>query len=147
MLRAPEGRAVMRIAGVLATLATSSTLVGSDWPDGPNKDFFQKLQRPDIWEPWDGDSNSYPDRSCCGPGEVVKTQFRVVPADATHPLDAWFAWLKNNWVQIPPAKIVPEYAPDGKAYLFVMGVGRASGVWSTEMHDEILCFVRPKGGL
>jgi hypothetical protein len=98
----------MRIAGILATLATSSTLVASDWPDGPNKDFFQKLQRPDVWEPWDGDSNSYPGRSCCGPGEVVKTQFRVVPADATHPLDAWFAWLKNNWVQIFPRQDRPR---------------------------------------
>ena len=96
MLRAPEGRAVMRIAGVLATLATSSTLVGSDWPDGPNKDFFQKLQRPE-----------------------------------------------GKWVRIPPEKIVPDHAPDGQAYLFVFRIAGRNGL----RFDEIVCFVRPKGGL
>ena len=90
----------MRIAGVLATLATSSTLVGSDWPDGPNKDFFQKLQRPE-----------------------------------------------GKWVRIPPEKIVPDYAPDGQAYLFIMQVDSEQSDFGPHASDIIICFVRPKGGL
>ena len=58
-------------------------------------------------------------RSCCGPGDVVKTKFCVVPADSSYPQDAW-AWLREEWVRIPDDKIVPDHAPDGNAYLFVM---------------------------
>jgi hypothetical protein len=35
---------------------------------------------------------------------------------------------------VPPDKIVPDYAPDGQAYLFMLA-------------GTIQCFVRPKGGL
>lgn len=31
--------------------------------------------------------------------------------------------LREEWVRIPGDKIVPDYAPDGDAYLFVMQVG------------------------
>jgi hypothetical protein len=34
---------------------------------------------------------------------------------------------------VPPEKIVPDYAPDGQAYLFLLA-------------DTIQYFVRPKGG-
>jgi hypothetical protein len=35
---------------------------------------------------------------------------------------------------VPPEKIVPDHAPDGQAYLFLLA-------------GTIQCFVRPKGGL
>ena len=50
---------------------------------------------------------------------MVKTKFRVVTADSSYPQDAW-AWLREEWVRIPDDKIVPDHAPDGNAYLFVM---------------------------
>jgi hypothetical protein len=37
-------------------------------------------------------------------------------------------------VPVPPEKIVPDFAPDGQPYLFLLA-------------DTIQCFVRPKGGL
>jgi hypothetical protein len=37
-------------------------------------------------------------------------------------------------VIVPPDKIVPDYAPDGQAYLFMLA-------------GTIQCFVRPKGGI
>ena len=77
---------------------------------------------------------------------IGQDQIQSEPGERAHPKDAWFAWLKERWVRIPPAKIVADYAPDGQAYLFVMHVGdktdrAASG------YDMVLCFVRPKGGL
>jgi hypothetical protein len=50
-----------------------------------------------------------------------------------HPEDHWYAWLDDNWVIVPPDKIVPDYAPDGQAYLFMLA-------------GTIQC-VRPKGGI
>ena len=76
--------------------------------------------------------------SCCDAGDVVKTKFKVEPRGSLHPQDTWFAWLKGKWVRIPPEKIVPDYAPDGQAYLFMLTIANAY---------EIVCFVRPNGGL
>ena len=42
---------------------------------------------------------------------------RSSPATLRIPKTAWFAWLNGKWVRIPPEKIVPDYAPDGQAYL------------------------------
>jgi hypothetical protein len=134
----------MRAALLLAImLAPTVVLAGDDWPDSPNKRFFESLQRPDNYKRSYQDKHS---KSCCGPGDVVKTKFRVLPADRSYPEDAWFAWLREEWVRIPDDKIVPDYAPDGKAYLFVMHVGSRSNL-SSPGFDEILCFVRPKDGL
>jgi hypothetical protein len=64
----------------------------------------------------------------------VKTKFKVEPGDERYPEDRWYAWLKDEWVRVPPEKIVPDFAPDGQAYLFLLA-------------DTIQCFVPPKGGL
>jgi hypothetical protein len=114
-----------------------------EWPDGPVKDFLRGLQRPD--------NDRHPERthyarSCCDAGDTVKTKFKVEPGDGKHPDDRWYAWLNEKWVAIPSDKIVPGYAPDGQAYLFVTD-------FVPEMIDgypvfkRIVCFVRPKGGL
>ena len=109
--------------------------VKPEWPDGPNKQFLQNLQRPDNHKNLGRDENS---RSCCDAGDTVKTKFMVEPAGnpkvGDYPEDRWYAWLNNKWVMVPPDKIVPDYAPDGQAYLFVLA-------------EAIVCFVRPKGGL
>jgi hypothetical protein len=103
-----------------------------EWPDGPNKQFLQNLQRPDNYRHPYRDKNS---QSCCDAGDTVKTKFRVEPAqDSVHLEDRWYAWLKDKWVPVPPDKIIPDYAPDGQAYLFMLS-------------DVIVCSVRPKGGL
>ena len=87
-------------------------LAHGTWPDGPNKQWLEGLQRPD--------NDQHPYRrsdpkslSCCG---------------------AWYAWLKDSWVRIPPDKIVQDHAPDGQPYLFMLA-------------GTVQCFVRPKGGL
>ena len=49
--------------------------------------------------------------------------------------------LDNKWVAIPPDKIVPDYAPDGQPYLFLLTPPSRPDLY------EILCFVRPRGGL
>jgi hypothetical protein len=103
-----------------------------EWPDGPNKQFLQNLQRPDNSKHPYRDKNS---QSCCDAGDTVKTRFKVEPAQGSaHPEDRWYAWIKDEWKPVPPDRIIPDYAPDGQAYLFMLS-------------DVIVCFVRPKGGL
>ena len=93
----------MRAALLLAMfLSPTVALAGDDaWPDSPNKLWFENLQRPDNHKRPYQDKHT---KSCCGPGDVVKTKFRVVPADSSYPQDAWFAWLREEWVRIPDDK-------------------------------------------
>ena len=125
---------VLAISAAGIALAFPVTaLTHGEWPDGPNKEWFQNLQRPD--------NNSYPSRKldpkslyCCGAADVVKTKFKVENAGSQYPEDTWYAWLENSWVKIPAEKIVKDYAPNGQPYLFMLA-------------GTIQCFVRPKGGL
>jgi hypothetical protein len=114
-----------------------------EWPDGPVKDFLKNLQRPD--------NHKHPERmyhkeaqSCCDAGDVVNTKFKV-EGIGQYPEDQWYAWLNEKWVRIPPDKIVPGYAPDGQAYLFVLDF--VSDMEGPSGFKIIACFVRPKGGL
>jgi hypothetical protein len=105
-----------------------------EWPDGPNKEYLKHLQRPDNGKNPSralGDGKSL---SCCDAGDTVKTKFKVEPGDGPHPEDSWYAWINGEWVLVPAEKIVPDYAPEGTPYLFMMA-------------ETIQCFVRPRGGL
>ena len=120
------------IAGMAVVFSTPARPHG-EWPDGPNKEWLQNLQRPD--------NDAYPSRKldhkslfCCGQADVVKTQFKVENAGGKYPEDTWYAWLNNSWTKIPAEKIVKDHAPDGEPYLFMLA-------------GTIQCFVRPKGGL
>jgi hypothetical protein len=120
------------VATVLVTVS-APCVAGGEWPDGPNKEWFQRLQRPD--------NDLHPERQldpkslyCCGAADVVKTRFKVESAGGLYPDDTWYAWLGESWTKIPVEKIIKDYAPDGQAYLFVLA-------------GTIQCFVRPKGGL
>jgi hypothetical protein len=129
MISSAELRATILVA--LCFVCPSASYAGGEWPDGPNKSWFQQLQRPD------NDKNPHRDarsRSCCGIADTVKTKFKVEPGDERYPEDRWYAWLKDEWTPIPSEKIVPDYAPDGQPYLFMMG-------------STVQCFVRPKGGI
>src|SRR5215467_14777146 len=121
---------------VLAALVATCALAGADvapqqpadnwpnnwpyqkreWPDGPNKEFLKNLQRPDNYKnPW-RDKHS---QLCCDAGDTVKTKFKVEPGDGAHPEDRWYALINGQWKPVPPDKIVPSYAPDGQAFLFM----------------------------
>ena len=57
-----------------------------DWPDGPNKAWFENLQRPD--------NHLHPYRKldpkslyCCGEADAVKTKFKVESNGGPHPED------------------------------------------------------------
>jgi hypothetical protein len=120
------------VATILSTVNTPC-IAGGEWPDGPNKEWFQNLQRPD--------NHLHPERQmdpkslfCCGAADVVKTQFKVESAGDRHPDDTWYAWLNESWTRIPAEKIIADHAPDGQPYLFMLA-------------GTIQCFVRPKGGL
>jgi hypothetical protein len=110
----------------------SNLLAGGEWPDGPNKAWFEKLQRPDNHNP----HRQLDPKSlfCCGIADTVKTKFKVEAGNERYPEDRWYAWLKEQWVPIPSEKIVQDYAPDGQPYLSLLA-------------DTVQCFVRPKGGL
>ena len=107
------------------------SFAGGEWPDGPNKSWFEGLQRPD--------NDKYPHRDpksrfCCGVADTVKTKFKVEAGDGKYPDDRWYAWIRDEWIPIPPDKIVPDHAPDGQPYLFMLA-------------GTVQCFVRPKGGI
>lgn len=118
-------------AAALLLAVSPETFAGGEWPDGPNSAWFKNLQRPDNAQNPQRDAKS---RFCCGVADTVKTTFRVEPGTGPYPEDRWYAWLDNKWTPIPPEKIVPDHAPDGQAYLFMLG-------------NTVQCFVRPKGGL
>jgi hypothetical protein len=117
-----------------------------EWPDGPNKQFLEQLQRPDVGRNRSENPDDLP-TSCCGVADTVKTKFKVEPGNERYPEDRWYAWLKDEWVRIPPEKIVPDYAPDGQAYIFVFNVEELPHPTQTKQSYEIACFVRPKAGL
>jgi hypothetical protein len=121
------------IAASLLFAVVEHSMAGGEWPDGPYKDWFQNLQRPD--------NDQHPERrgdpkslSCCGAADLVKTKFKVESGGSRYPEDRWYAWNKGEWIPIPAEKIAKEFAPNGEAYLFM---------WA----GTIQCFVRPKGGL
>ena len=125
-------RAAAVAAEVLLVFSISAHARG-EWPDGPNKEWLESLERPD--------NAQNPHRrldpkslSCCGAGDTVKTKFKVENTGGQYPEDVWYAWLKNSWVRIPPEKIVKDFSPTGEPYLFLLA-------------DTIQCFVPPKGGL
>jgi hypothetical protein len=112
---------------------SSAAFPRGEWPDGPNKAWFENLQRPD--------NHLHPERRydpkslyCCGEADVVHTKFKVESKGGPYPEDVWYAWLHEEWVQIPPEKIVKDFSPTGDALLFLLA-------------DTIQCFVPPKGGL
>jgi hypothetical protein len=124
-------RATILAAGISLVLPTIAIARG-DWPDGPYKEWFQNLQRPD--------NDKHPERLmdskslyCCGAADVVKTKFKVESNGGPYPDDTWYAWLDESWTKIPPEKIVKDFAPNGEPYLFVLA-------------GTIQCFVPPKGG-
>ncbi len=121
------------LAAAMLLIVVEHSMAGGEWPEGPYKEWFQNLQRPD--------NDQHPERrfdpkslSCCGAADVVKTRFKVESGGGRYPEDRWYAWNKGEWMLIPPEKIAKEFAPNGEAYLFM---------WA----GTIQCFVRPKGGL
>jgi len=127
----PSSAQVRAAIAALLFICPAPLHAGGEWPDGPNKEWFQALQRPDNYK--------YPHRDqkslfCCGVADTVKTRFKVESGDARYPEDRWYAWLKDEWVLIPPDKIVNDHAPDGQPYLFLLA-------------GTIQCFVPPKGGI
>ena len=149
--RAASWRLALAIAAVIAMSggAAADAFGGPDrerpkreWPDSPVKYFLERLTRPDNDRHPDRDDSM---RSCCGAGDTVQTHFRVESGAGRHLEDRWYAWLNDKWVAIPPEVVVPEYAPDGRAYLFVIDV---PADFDHERDDQIIaCFVRPRGGL
>jgi hypothetical protein len=131
-------RIIMHLRSTAAALAAGIAFgvppdvsAGGEWPAGPNHAWFENLQRPDNDKNPQRDKKS---RFCCGVADTVKTKFKVEPGDEKYPEDRWYAWIKGEWRQIPPEKIVKDHAPDGQAYLFMLA-------------DTVQCFVPPKGGL
>jgi hypothetical protein len=95
----------MRLTWIAAAIAAAMGMAvpafaGGEWPDGPNKLWFEGLQRPDNHlNPWRNlDQKSL---FCCGIADTVKTKFKVEPGDERYPEDRWYAWLKDDWVRVP----------------------------------------------
>ena len=82
------------IAASLLSAGVEHSLAGGEWPDGPYKEWFQNLQRPD--------NDQHPERridpkslSCCGAADLVKTRFKVESGGGQYPEDRWFAWRQG----------------------------------------------------
>jgi hypothetical protein len=115
----------------ISIASSTVALSRGEWPNSPNKAWFENLQRPDNHlHPYRDPTSLY----CCGEADVVRTKFKVEGNGGPHPEDTWYAWLNETWVQIPPEKIVKDFSPTGEALLFVLA-------------GTIQCFVPPKGGL
>ena len=68
-------RAAGLAAGVLLVFSIPAHARG-EWPDGPNKQWLESLERPDNGKHTERqlDPKSL---SCCGAGDTVKTKFKV----------------------------------------------------------------------
>jgi hypothetical protein len=129
----PMVRGMVALGAAIFLVLPGPALSHGDWPDGPDKEWFQNLKRPD--------NDKHPHRQldhkslyCCGAADVVKTRFKVESAGGRYPEDQWYAWLNDGWTLIPPEKIIKDHAPNGEAHLFMLA-------------GTIQCFVRPRGGL
>jgi hypothetical protein len=107
----------MLVRGIAAGLAATLSLglpselpAGGEWPDAPNKAWFQGLKRPDNYKHPHRDEKS---QFCCGVADTVRTKFKVEAGNERYPEDRWYAWLNDQWIPIPPEKIVQDHAPDG----------------------------------
>jgi hypothetical protein len=110
------------LAAAISLVFSTTGLTHSDWPEGPHKEWFQHLQRPD--------NDAHPSRKfdhkslfCCGAADVVKTKFKVELAGGRHPDDVWYAWINDAWTRIPPEKIVKDYeiAPEPTGHGLPLG--------------------------
>src|SRR3954469_7683171 len=97
------------LAAGTSIVLSSAAFPKGEWPDGPNKAWFENLQRPD--------SHLHPERRidpkslyCCGEADVVRTTFKVESKGGNYPDDVWYAWLHDEWVEIPPDKIVKDFS-------------------------------------
>jgi hypothetical protein len=122
---------VAALGCALVAIAPHRAFARGEWPDSPDRAWFKQLQRPDNHRHPERDEKS---RSCCDVADTVDTRFKVESTGGPYPEDIWYAWLEGKWERIPPEKIVPEFAPNGRAYLFVLA-------------GTIQCFVKPRGGL
>ena len=94
------GDTPMRLTCLAAAFAAAASSIapaqaGGEWPDGPNKAWFEKLQRPDNHlAPYRNiDPKSL---SCCGIADTIKTKFRVEAGTASIPKIAGMPGLKMN---------------------------------------------------
>jgi len=79
----------MRLTWIAAAAAAATgmavpAIAGGEWPDGPNKLWFEGLQRPDNHL---NPSRKIDQKSlfCCGIADTVKTKFKVEPGGRTLP--------------------------------------------------------------
>jgi hypothetical protein len=97
-------RSICVPAALAAAMSTAvPAYAAGEWPDGPNRLWFENLQRPDNHlapERWTDPKSLY----CCGIADTVKTKFKVEPGDGKHPDDRWYAWLKEEWGCDPGGK-------------------------------------------
>jgi hypothetical protein len=91
------------LAAAISILFSTTGLSHGDWPEGPHKEWFQNLQRPD--------NDAHPSRKldhkslfCCGAADVVTTKFKVELGGDRYPEDVWYAWLNDTWTRIPPRR-------------------------------------------
>jgi hypothetical protein len=85
-----SGVTTMAIAAACAPAYT-----GEEWPDGPNKDFFQNLLRPDNHKRPHQDPSA---RSCCGAAVSFRASHSRNRLACGHPLGE--LWLPSAEVRI-----------------------------------------------
>ena len=98
-----------------------------EWPDGPHKEWFENLRRPD--------NHLHPERDvdvksqyCCGAADVVKTRFKVEMAGGEYP-ERFLVRLVGRFMDENPAREDRRgLRPEWTALPFHAG-----------RHDTVLC--------
>ena len=82
------------LAACIIIVLLNAAFPKGEWPDSPNKAWFENLQRPD--------NHLHPERRvdpksqyCCGEADVVRTKFKVESKGGEHPDDVWYVWLHD----------------------------------------------------
>ena len=105
------------MAAMVLVLLPTELLAGGEWPDSPNKAWFENLQRPD------NDKNPHRQADpkslfCCGVADTVKTKFKVEEGNERYPEDRWYAWLKNDWCSSRPRRSFKTTRPTASLISF-----------------------------
>jgi len=102
-----------------------------------DRKFLDDIQRPDNRPDERFDEKS---KRCCTDRDSTAVDYKLVVRDGDKYAEPeWYVWVESynaemkleyQWKRVPPEKIVQEYAPSGRAYVYMMSY-------------IIQCFVRP----
>ena len=102
----------------ISIASSTVALSRGEWPNSPNKAWFENLQRPDNHlHPYLDPKSLY----CCGEADVVRTKFKVEGNGGPHPEEYLVRVAERDVGSNPPGKDRQRFFADGRGFAFRAG--------------------------